>query len=139
MSVRTIDWAKKGGETHFDHKKHAKCSAASELMAAYEVTGAEAHDSSNEKSKEMIDQKRYRNHWVTDSRKPLNTEKNQDRRWVEHLFIFQTNNLATWFRIKDTGRTGFRRLKGQGVVDLLHETNNNHTVAYARLKPDNRR
>jgi IS5 family transposase len=88
-------WAKKGDETHFGYKNHAKCDAASKLVEAYEVTSAEVHDSNaledllgeddqslyadsayksaaidqvlrERNIKNIIHQKGYRNHPLTD-------------------------------------------------------------------------
>ena len=117
-------WAKKGKETHFGYKNHAKCDAASKLVEAYEVTSAEVHDSNvleelldedNDQSlyadsayksadndkllgkgkiKNMIHQRGYRNHPLTPFQKKINRLKSKVRCRVEHIFGFQTNSLG---------------------------------------------
>lgn len=131
-------WAKKGDETHFGYKNHAKCDAASKLVETYEVTSAEVHDSkvledllgeqdeslyadsayksasidqtlSERKIKNMIHEKGYRNHPLAGFQKKINTLKSQARCRVEHIFGFQANSLgADWIRTIGIERAGFQ-------------------------------
>lgn len=131
-------WAKKGDETHFGYKNHAKCDAATKLVETYEVTSAEVHDSKaleallgepdeslyadsayksaaidqvlrERKIKNMIHEKGYRNHPLTDFQKKIHTLKSQAHCRVEHMFGFQANSLGA-DRIRTLGieRAGFQ-------------------------------
>ena len=128
-------WAKKGNETHFGYKNHAKCDAASKFVEDFEVTSAEVHDSNTledlldenvqslyadsayksaeidellGKVKNMIHQKGYRNHPLSDFQKQINTLKSTVRCRVEHFFGFQANSLgADWIRTIGSERAGF--------------------------------
>jgi len=107
-------------------------------VESYEVSSAEVHDSNvledllgeddqslyadsayksaandqvvrERKIKNMIHQKGYRNHPLTDFQKSINTLKSQARCRVEHIFGFQANNLGE-DRIRTIGieRAGFQ-------------------------------
>ena len=131
-------WAKKGKETHFGYKNHAKCDAASKFVETFEVSSAEVHDSNvleelldendqslyadsayksaendellrNRKVKNMIHQKGYRNHPLTRYQKKINRLKSMARCRVEHIFGFQANSLgADWIRTIGIERAGFQ-------------------------------
>lgn len=131
-------WAKKGKETHFGYKNHTKCDAASKFVETFEVTSAEVHDSkvledllddndqslyadsayksaqndellSNRKIKNMIHQKGYRNHPLTQFQKKINGLKSKMRCRVEHIYGFQANSLgADWIRTIGLERAEFQ-------------------------------
>ncbi len=131
-------WAKKGKETHFGYKNHAKCDAASKFVETFAVTSAEVHDSNvleellddndqslyadsayksaqndellrNRKIKNMIHQKGYRNHPLTRFQKKINRLKSTLRCRVEHIFGFQANSLgADWIRTIGIERAEFQ-------------------------------
>lgn len=102
-------WAKKGNETHFGYKNHAKCDAASKFVEDFEVKSAEIDELlGNGKVKNMIHQKGYRNHPLSDFQKQINTLKSTVRCRVEHSFGFQANSLgADWIRTIGSERAGF--------------------------------
>ncbi len=131
-------WAKKGKETHFGYKNHAKCGAASKLIETFEVTSAEVHDSNvleellddndqtlyadsayksaqndellrNREIKNMIHQRGCRNHPLTQFQKKINRLKSKVRCRVEHVFGFQANSLgADWIRTIGIERAEFQ-------------------------------
>ena len=131
-------WAKKGKETHFGYKNHAKCDAASKFVETFAVTSAEVHDTnvledllddndqslyadsayksaqndellSKRKIKNMIHQKGYRNHPLTQFQKKINGLKSKMRCRVEHIFGFQSNSLgADWIRTIGIERAEFQ-------------------------------
>lgn len=131
-------WAKKGKETHFGYKNHAKCDLVSKFVEAYAVTSAEVHDSNvleelldendpslyadsayksaqtdellrNRKIENMIHQKGHRNHPLTPFQKKINRLKSKARCRVEHIFGFQANSLgADWIRTIGLERAEFQ-------------------------------
>lgn len=131
-------WAKKGSETHFGYKNHAKCDAASKLLEDYVVTSAEVHGSqviedlaaagdesmyadsayksddidamlSRRRIANRIHQKGYRNNPLNDLQKKLNTLKSKARCRIEHIFGFQANSMgADWIRTIGKERAAFQ-------------------------------
>ena len=131
-------WAKKGKETHFGYKNHAKCDVASKFVETFEVTSAEVHDSNvleelldendqtlyadsaykseendellrNRKIKNLIHHRGYRNHPLTRFQKKINRLKSKARCRVEHIFGFQANSLgADWIRTIGIERAEFQ-------------------------------
>ena len=107
-------WAKKGKETHFGYKNHAKCDAASKFVETFAVTSAYKSAQNDEllgngKIKNMIHQKGYRNHPLTPFQKKINRLKSKMRCRVEHIFGFQANSLgADWIRTIGIERAEFQ-------------------------------
>lgn len=131
-------WAKKGKDTHFGYKNHAKCDVASKFVETFAVTSAEVHDSNvleellddndeylyadsayksaqndellrNRKIENMIHQKGYRNRPLTRFQKKINRLKSKARCRVEHIFGFQANSLgADWIRTIGLERAEFQ-------------------------------
>lgn len=114
-------WTKKGNETHFGYKNHAKVDADTKLIIDYTTTSANVHDSQelldlidhndNEiyadsayKSKEIdenlpkhvknkIHERAYRNKPLTEEQMVENRKKSKIRVRVEHVFGFMTNSM----------------------------------------------
>ncbi len=114
-------WAKKGNETHYGYKDHAKVDADSKIITDYEVTAASVHDSqefsdfidetdqvvyadSAYASEEIaaklpksvdnqIHERAYRGHPLTSEQKERNRQKSKIRVRVEHVFGFITGSM----------------------------------------------
>lgn len=110
-------WTKKGDETHFGYKDHAKVDADSKLVTDYAVTPANVHDSNKfedfftEKDeaayadsayvgkklpkhvKNEVCEKGYRNKPLTDAQKENNRRKSKIRSRIEHVFGFMTMSM----------------------------------------------
>ena len=110
-------WTKKGNETHFGYKDHAKVDADSKLVTDYAVTPANVHDSNefedffDEKDeavyadsayvgKELpkhvrneVCEKGYRNKPLTAEQKENNRQKSKIRSRIEHVFGFMTMSM----------------------------------------------
>lgn len=114
-------WAKKGNETHFGYKDHAKVDADSKIITDYEVTSANVHDSqefsdfidetdqvvyadsayaSEEISTNLpqgvdnqIHERAYRGRPLTPEQKERNRQKSKVRVRVEHVFGFITCSM----------------------------------------------
>ena len=110
-------WTKKGDETHYGYKNHAKVDADSKIITDYSVTDASVHDSNefadfvddNDKvvyadsayvGKELpgsisvqVCEKGYRNRPLTDEQKQSNRRKAKVRCRIEHVFGFMTNSM----------------------------------------------
>jgi len=110
-------WAVKGKETHYGYKNHTKIDSESKLIAAFEVTPANVHDSNvivdliDEKDKEIyadsayadkklpehvenkVHEKGYRNHPLTEEQKHSNKEKSRTRARGEHVYGDMTNGM----------------------------------------------
>lgn len=110
-------WTKKGDETHYGYKNHAKVDADSKITTDYSVTDASVHDSNefadfvddNDKvvyadsayvGKELpgsisvqVCEKGYRNRPLTDEQKQSNRRKAKVRCRIEHVFGFMTNSM----------------------------------------------
>ncbi len=114
-------WAKKGDETHYGYKDHAKVDADSKIITDYEVTAASVHDS--QKFSDFIDEtdravyadsayaseeiaqklpasvdnqiheRAYRGHPLTPEQKERNRQKSKIRVRVEHVFGFITGSM----------------------------------------------
>lgn len=111
-------WTKKGDETHFGYKDHAKVDADSKLVTDYSVTPANVHDSNKfedfftEKDeaayadsayvgkklpkhvKNEVCEKGYRNKSLTDAQKENNRRKSKIRSRIEHVFGFMTMSMC---------------------------------------------
>ena len=117
-------WAKKGGETFFGYKNHAKVCCKTKLITGYDTTAANVHDS--QRASELIDgndvegetfwldagyvgtdgdfvskgmnpvicEKGYRNHPLTQQQKVSNREKSKVRSRVEHVFGFIERSMG---------------------------------------------
>ena len=110
-------WTKKGDETHYGYKDHAKVDADSKLITAYSVTSANVHDSnefvdfidetdqsvyadSAYVGKELpkhvtncVHEKGYRNKTLTEEQKESNRSKSKTRARIEHVFGFMTMSM----------------------------------------------
>lgn len=110
-------WTKKGDETHFGYKDHAKVDADSKLVMDYSVTSANVHDSNEfedfftEKDeaayadsayvgkklpkhvKNEVCEKGYRNKPLTAEQKESNRRKSKIRSRIEHVFGFMTMSM----------------------------------------------
>ena len=110
-------WTKKGNETHFGYKDHAKVDADSKLVTDYAVTPANVHDSNefedfiDEKDeavyadaayvgkklpkhvKNEVCEKGYRNKPLTVVQKENNRRKSKIRSRIEHVFGFMTMSM----------------------------------------------
>jgi IS5 family transposase len=114
-------WTKKGNETHYGYKDHAKVDADSKMIVDYSVTPANVHDSdefvdfidgtdnvvyadSAYKSeaidgllpagvKNQIHERAYRNKPLTDEQKASNREKSKVRVRIEHVFGYITGAM----------------------------------------------
>ena len=110
-------WTKKGDETHFGYKDHAKVDADSKLVTDYAVTPANVHDSNEfedfftEKDKAAyadsayvgkklpkhvkneVCEKGYRNKPLTAEQKENNRRKSKIRSRIEHVFGFMTMSM----------------------------------------------
>ena len=110
-------WTKKGNETHFGYKDHAKVDADSKLVTDYAVTPANVHDSNefedffDEKDeavyadsayvgKELpkhvrneVCEKGYRNKPLTAEQKENNRRKSKIRCRIEHVFGYMTMSM----------------------------------------------
>jgi len=114
-------WAKKGNETHYGYKDHAKADADSKIITDYEVTAANVHDSqefsdfidetdqvvyadSAYASAEIADklpasvdnqihERAYRGHPLTPEQKERNRQKSKIRARIEHVFGFITGSM----------------------------------------------
>lgn len=110
-------WTKKGNETHFGYKDHAKVDADSKVVTDYSVTPANVHDSNefedffNEKDeaayadsayigkklpkhvKNEVCEKGYRNKPLTAEQKESNRRKSKIRSRIEHVFGFMTMSM----------------------------------------------
>ncbi len=114
-------WTKKGNETHFGYKDHAKVDADSKIITDYEVTSANVHDSqefsdfidetdqvvyadsayaSEEISTNLpqgvdnqIHERAYRGRPLTPEQKERNRQKSKIRVRVEHVFGFITGSM----------------------------------------------
>ncbi len=114
-------WTKKGNETHYGYKDHAKVDAESKIITDYEVTAASVHDSqefsdfidetdrvvyadsayaSEEISKKLppsvdnqIHERAYRRHPLTPEQKERNRQKSKVRVRIEHVFGFITGSM----------------------------------------------
>ena len=115
-------WAKKGGQTFYGYKDHVKVDAASKFVTDYRVSSAEVHDSRHcsefivdgkdrrlfadsayssaeiaeklPKSVEnMVHEKGYRDHPLTEAQKESNRRKSRTRARVEHVFGFMTGAM----------------------------------------------
>jgi len=110
-------WTKKGDETHFGYKDHAKVDADSKLVTDYAVTPANVHDSNefedffDEKDeaayadsayvgknlpkhvKNEVCEKGYRNKPLTSEQKENNRRKSKIRSRIEHVFGFMTMSM----------------------------------------------
>lgn len=114
-------WAKKGNETHYGYKNHAKVDAKTKLITDYSVTSANVHDSKeflnfidhtdneiyadsayqsaeiNKKLpkhvKNQIHERPYRNKPLTEEQMKNNRKKSSTRVRVEHVFGFLTNSM----------------------------------------------
>ena len=134
-------WTKKGDETHYGYKDHAKVDADSKLITGYTVTPANVHDSNqfadliNESDKEVyadsayagkalpshvknrVHEKGYRNKPLTEEQKESNRTKSKTRSRIEHVFGFMTMSMHGL-----TVRTiGIRRAKFNiGLTNLVY-------------------
>ena len=110
-------WTKKGGETHYGYKDHAKVDADSKIITDYAVTPASVHDSNvftdmldeNDKAvyadsayagKEVpayienrVCEKGYRGKPLTDKQKENNRVKSRTRCRIEHVFGYMTVSM----------------------------------------------
>ena len=110
-------WTKKGNETHFGYKNHAKVDADSKLILDYAVTPANVHDSNEfeaffnktdkaayadsayigkelpEHVRNEVCEKGYRNKPLTDEQKENNRRKSRIRCRIEHVFGFMTMSM----------------------------------------------
>lgn len=110
-------WTKKGNETHFGYKDHAKVDADSKLVTDYAVTPANVHDSNefedfvDEKDEAVyadsayvgkklpkhiqneVCEKGYRNKPLTAEQKENNRRKSKIRSRIEHVFGFMTMSM----------------------------------------------
>ena len=114
-------WAKKGNETHYGYKDLVKADADSKIVTDYIVTSASVHDSQeflkllNESDKKiyadsafkskkiddeipenienLIHEKGYRDHPLTEIQKESNKLKSKIRCRIEHIFGFMTNSM----------------------------------------------
>ena len=110
-------WTKKGNETHFGYKDHAKVDADSKLVTDYAVTPANVHDSNefedfvdeNDEAiyadsayvgkklpkhiKNEVCEKGYRNRPLTAEQKENNRRKSKIRSRIEHVFGFMTMSM----------------------------------------------
>ena len=110
-------WTKKGNETHFGYKDHAKVDADSKLVTDYAVTPANVHDSNEfedfvdekdeaifadsayvgkklpEHIKNEVCEKGYRNRPLTTEQKENNRRKSKIRSRIEHVFGFMTMSM----------------------------------------------
>ncbi len=80
-------WTKKGNETHYGYKDHAKVDADSKLITNYEVTSASIHDS--QCFVDMLD--KNDNAIYADS--TYAGEKSKIRARIEHVFGYMTNTM----------------------------------------------
>lgn len=114
-------WTKKGGETHYGYKDHAKVDVDSKLIVNYAVTDASVHDSRRcaglidgkdnalwadcaYSSKEIaeslpehvenhIHERAYRGQPLTEEQKENNRKKSKIRARIEHVFGFITGSM----------------------------------------------
>lgn len=110
-------WTKKGNETHFGYKDHAKVDADSKIITNYAVTPANVHDSNefvdfidetdavvyadsayagkelSEHIQKEVCEKGYRNKPLTDEQKQNNRRKSKIRCRIEHVFGFMTVSM----------------------------------------------
>lgn len=114
-------WVKKGNETHYGYKDLVKADADSKIITDYAVTAASVHDSQefltliNESDKKLyadsafksadidaalsdgienlINEKGYRNHPLTETQRANNKAKSKIRCRIEHIFGFMTNSM----------------------------------------------
>jgi transposase, IS4 family len=114
-------WVKKGDETHYGYKNVVKADADSKIVTDYVVTAASVHDSQEflnlinntdkklyagsafksieidaklpENVENLIHEKGYRNHPLTDDQKADNKAKSKVRCRIEHIFGFMTNSM----------------------------------------------
>ena len=114
-------WAKKGNETHYGYKNHAKADADTKFVTDYTVTAASVHDSQEldklvdetditlyadsaysgkairEKLPEpvtsQIHEKGTRSHPLTEEQKANNRIKSRIRVRIEHIFGFMTGSM----------------------------------------------
>ena len=114
-------WAKKGDETHYGYKDHAKVDAESKIITDYEVTAASVHDSQEfsdfidetdqvvyadsayasaeiaEKLPKNVDnqihERAYRGNPLTSEQKERNRQKSKIRARIEHVFGFITGSM----------------------------------------------
>jgi len=112
---------RRGNETHFEYKDHAKVDAENKIITDYEVTSDNVHDSqefsgfidetdqvvyadsayaSEEISTNLpqgldnqIHEQAYRGHPLTPEQKERNRQKSKIRVWVEHVFGFITGSM----------------------------------------------
>lgn len=140
-------WTKKGDETHYGYKNHAKVDAASKLIVAWEVTPANVHDSkeletlvkegdgtlyadsayqSEESDKLLADkgvenqihERAYRDHPLSQDQKQLNRLKSRIRARVEHVFGRLAQYKADRFRRVGLKRAIFETGLGNLVYNL---------------------
>ena len=114
-------WAKKGNETHYGYKDLVKADADSKIVTDYIVTPASVHDSQEflkllndsdkkiyadsafkskkiddeipENIENLIHEKGYRDHPLTEIQKASNKLKSKIRCRIEHIFGFMTNSM----------------------------------------------
>lgn len=140
-------WTKKGDETHYGYKNHAKVDAASKLIVAWEVTPANVHDSQelatlvvegdgtlyadsayqSEESAQLltskgienqIHERAYRDHPLSGNQKKLNKLKSSIRARVEHVFGRLAQYKADRFRRVGLKRAIFETGLGNLVYNL---------------------
>ena len=110
-------WTKKGDETHYGYKDHAKVDSDSKLITDYSVTLANVHDSNEfeeffnesdevayadgayvgkklpENIKNEVCEKSCRNRPLTEEQKENNRRKSKVRCRIEHVFGFITVSM----------------------------------------------
>ncbi len=110
-------WTKKGNETHYGYKDHAKVDADSKIITDYAVTSANVHDSNEfenffdkndevayadsayagknlpENVRNEVCEKGYRDHPLTEEQKLNNRRKSKVRCRIEHVFGFMTVSM----------------------------------------------
>lgn len=110
-------WAKKGNETHYGYKDHAKVDADSKVITKYAVTSANVHDSNEfvdfmdetdkvayadsayagkelpENVENRTHEKAYRGKPLNEQQKENNRTKSKIRARIEHVFGFMTGSM----------------------------------------------
>lgn len=138
-------WAKKNNETHFGYKDHIKCDADSKLITHYAVTNAAVHDSQRstvllddtdkvlyadsayssaeiaenlpKDCKNLICEKGYRGHPLTEEQKENNRQKSKIRCRIEHIFGYMTSSMHG-INIRSIGLT--RAWFNIGLLNLVY-------------------
>jgi len=139
-------WTRKNKVNYYGYKNHVKVDSGSNLITAYAVSDASVHDSQEletlidgddagqplygdsayvgqEKSiarcgmTNMIHEKGYKNHPLTEAQRAFNNLKSKTRARVEHVFGFMTNSMGAMV-VRTVGRV--RAAAKIGLTNLTY-------------------